>query len=151
MGNGSAKLPARQSFKQLPGQTKAGSIPLYRRYRPGRCYQAFSAYFLGGVVVVDDDDDDEREGLFLVRRLLLPVEPLFVRSVVFIWSVVVVVPLLIVPEPVVVPLFIVPVPVEPVPVEPVPVEPVPVVPTPVPIVDVPVVPVVPEFEVCGCD
>lgn len=57
-------------------------------------------YFLGGVVVVEDD----RDALFFARRLLLPVEPLFMRSVVFIESVV--------PVVVVVPLFIVPVPVE---------------------------------------
>ena len=44
---------------------------------------------VAGVVVVEDD-------LLLVRRLLLPVEPLFMRSVVFCMSVVVddVVPLL---------------------------------------------------------
>ena len=75
------------------------------------------------VVVVED----EREGLFFVRRLLLPVEPLFVRSVVFIESVVpVVVPVFMVPVPVAAPLFIVPV-------------------VPVPVVVVPVVPV------WGCD
>jgi hypothetical protein len=76
------------------------------------------AYFLGGVVVVDDDER-------LVLRLLLPVDPFFVRSVVFVVFIESLVP-------VVVPLFI----------EPVPVEYEPVVPVPVPVVPV-VVPVVP--------
>ena len=48
--------------------------------------------------------DDDRDGLLFVRRLLLPVEPLFMRSVEFIESDV--------PVVVVVPLFMVPVPVE---------------------------------------
>ena len=81
--NSSAKLHALQLTKQLPGQTKTGSIPLYIRYRPGQYCQVFLAYFRGGVVVVVDDED-ERDGLFFVRRLLLPVEPLFVLSVVFV-------------------------------------------------------------------
>ena len=94
------------------------------------------------------DDEDERDGLFFVRRLLLPVEPPFIRSVVFESVVPVVVPLLDVPVSVVVVLlFVVPpvvlepiVPVEPEPV--VPVEPEPVV---VPVEPEPVV----EFVVCA--
>ena len=74
--------------------------------------------------------------MFFVRRFLLPVEPLFLRSVVFIESFV----------PVVVPLFIVPVPVEYEPVVP---EPVVVVPVVVPLFVVPlfIVPV----PAGGCD
>lgn len=90
---------------------------LLQRYRPVlSCQVSLLAYFLGGVVVVDEEDDER-----FVFRLLLPVDPLLVRSVVFIESFV----------PVVVPLFI-----EPVPVEYEPVVPVPVVPVVVPVVPV---------------
>ena len=155
MRSRSIGTPLRQTvnaFRLIKGvcsSIKIRAIPL-QRYGPEYFLRHLVHYFLGGVevvgvvvglvVVVDE--------LLLVRRLLLPVEPEFVRSVVLGGTVE--------PEfivPVLVPEFIVPVPVPyvlvPLPVvEPVPVVPVvPVVPIVVPLVVVPFV--VDWFELVG--
>jgi len=74
-------------------------MPSLEGYRPVLEFTPGN-YLRGGVVVVDDDDD-ERELLLFFRLVLLPVEPLFIRSVVpDCESVDMVEPLFIVPVPV---------------------------------------------------